>query len=73
MKRKKILFYIDGPWPTDAQKEKALEFGAAFRNVRYFDKPEECDGVMGDVPDGYPESLVIADKPKRGRPKKSDG
>jgi len=71
MKRKKILFYIDSPWPTDEQRAEAEKHGAAFRNVRYFDKPEQCDGVMGLVPDGYSADLVI-EKPKRGRPKKSD-
>lgn len=72
MQQKKILYYVDSPWPTASQIAEAAEVGASFRNVGYFDKPEECDGVMGAVPNGYPDDLVVDGKPKtkRGRPPK---
>jgi len=72
MQQKKILYYVNSPWPAAAQIAEAAQCGASFRNVNYFDKPEECDGVMGAVPNGYPDDLVVdgKPKPKRGRPPK---
>lgn len=47
----RILYYIDGPWPTADEKAQGRAMGAAFRNARLADRPEPCDFVAGAVPD----------------------
>lgn len=52
MQRKKILYFINGPFPSDDQMAKAEQIGAVFRNARNVkpdDKPEKCDAVCGKV------------------------
>lgn len=58
----RILFFINGPLPTEEQQNEALEYGfnVAFRNADLISADgcrEECDGVAGEVPERY------ADKP----------
>lgn len=58
MKQARILFFIIGPVPTAEDVAKAGEIGAQviFRNasaVGEYDKPEDCDGVEGAVPEAY--------------------
>lgn len=56
MKQPKILFFIDGPVPTDAERLEAFDLQAqvAFRNAQHVTRvDEECDGVAGAVPEAY--------------------
>lgn len=53
--RKKILFFISGPVPSDADRAAAAALGTKmFRNALQTDeRPEVCDAVAGAVPDLY--------------------
>ena len=72
---RKILFFIKGSCPTDAEREAAKEIeGAVFRNATFAgsEVPESCDGVAGCVPENYMgfdfvgngDEAPEADKPK---------
>ena len=57
-KTPRILFFINGSNPTLEQRAEALKYGTsvAFRNARFVgsdEKPEACDGVIGEVPKNY--------------------
>ncbi len=62
-KRQKILFFIAGPNPTDAELAAAEKIGTeAFRYagaIRPIDTLEKCDAVAGD-PDVIPETYKAA-------------
>lgn len=47
----RILFYVDGPWPSAQQLADARDIGAAIRNARLVTRPERCDYVAGAVPE----------------------
>lgn len=53
----KILFFIDGPVPTDEDYAAAADLGvpSSFRNAQHCENvnPEPCDGVTGCVPKEY--------------------
>lgn len=59
--KRKILFFISGPVPTEAQEQLANELAntkttVCFRNglqVSSDDSLEKCDAVAGDVPARY--------------------
>lgn len=55
-KRKKVLYFIRGHVPTDAERAAAEKLDAAFRNVSVHTKGErleEADEVYGAWPEGY--------------------
>ena len=62
----KILFFIDGPMPSEKDYEEAEKIGGArvvFRNglaVPADGALEECDGVAGNVPERYKEAYPDA-------------
>lgn len=47
---RKILYYVDGPWPSAGQRAEAASMGASIRNARLAQRPERCDYVAGAVP-----------------------
>lgn len=57
MKFPRILYFINGPVPTDEQLTNISPLrNASFRNavnVSSEERPEACDFVMGDVPAAY--------------------
>jgi len=56
VKQPKILFFIDGPVPSEADQVAVYELNTSvvFRNAQHvFSVDEECDGVAGDVPKAY--------------------
>ncbi len=57
MKQPKILFFINGPVPSEKDYEEAAEIGVAvsYRNTLFVGgvAAEPCDGVAGDVPKEY--------------------
>lgn len=56
-----VLFFTLGMVPTEEELEAGLAARAKFRNAALHDgKREECDFVMGEVPDSY------ADVPRFG-------
>lgn len=57
---KKILYFINGPVPTEKERLEAESMGAIFRNARANsgDYVETCDAVAGSVPDAYKEIPV---------------
>ena len=80
--KRKILFFIAGPVPTEAERAEASEIvgNVVFRNVKFAadENPEQCDGVAGLVPDNYKRAEeVTADEPeakptkRQGRPPKA--
>lgn len=84
MKKRRILFFIDGPMPTEEQMAQAEEHGAVFRNVRFHadGTKEDCVGVMGFAPPEYDEVEYIGERPsddtdeeddssEEGKPKRS--
>ena len=61
---KKILFFINGPVPTEADKLEASEIvgKVVFRNANFAasEQPEPCDGVAGAVPENYKALFPVA-------------
>lgn len=58
LKPPKILFFHHGPMPSAAQYAEALDYGSnvQYRNADFVyegDRPEECQGVAGDIPKSY--------------------
>jgi len=56
LKQPKIIFFIDGPVPSEAEKLDAFDLGVPvqFRNAQHVSRvEEECDGVTGHVPEAY--------------------
>ena len=55
--KRKILFFINGSVPTEAEKKSAseIEGSVVFRNAKFAgnEPPEPCDGVVGAVPENY--------------------
>lgn len=54
--KKKIIYFIMGAMPTDAQYDEGEKLGAVFRNANHCGddvNPEKCDQVIGAVPDSY--------------------
>jgi hypothetical protein len=54
--KKKVLYFVDGPSPTQAQKDFAKSNGFSFRNAAGTgeqDFVERCDFVLGEVPAAY--------------------
>lgn len=68
LKRAKILFFIDGPAPSNEDFAKAGEMAATvvFRNARAVPSEphslEMCDGVAGKVPAIYADKYPDAEK-----------
>jgi hypothetical protein len=66
----RILFFVDGPTPTEDQMKAAAEYGpgVSFRNARLIkeDAPlEDCDGVAGEaIPPMYADAFPSADDEK---------
>ena len=57
---RKILYFINGPVPTDEERKEAEALDAVFRNANAAgdnDFLENCDGVAGAVPDAYKEKF----------------
>lgn len=53
---KKILYFINGTYPTAKEQSEALALGTKmFRNAQYGqnESPEKCDAVAGAVPEAY--------------------
>ena len=77
--KSKILFFINGPVPTEAEREQAAQIvgNVVFRNAKFADGEscEQCDGVAGSVPENYKhltgeiesESVDTVQPAKRGR------
>ena len=60
---KRILYFINGPVPTEEERLEAESMGAIFRNARASsgDYVETCDAVAGNVPDmykGFPAAIA---------------
>ena len=58
MKTPKIIYFLNDGVPTEEERAEAesLGFPVAWRNARFIDHdaaPEDCDGVMGAVPESY--------------------
>lgn len=82
--KRKILFFIAGPVPTEAEKREASEIvgNVVFRNAKFAgaEPPEPCDGVAGCAPENYKnagvelETVQVDDveRPKRGRKPKAE-
>jgi hypothetical protein len=72
--KRKILYFIDGPVPTQAQIDEAWDLGTSmFRNKQHFgdgDSIEHCDGVAGDPPAAYVEKYkeIVKAVQKRALP-----
>lgn len=62
MNKPKILFFIAGSVPTEAERNEASEIvgNVVFRNASIkCEFPESCDGVAGVVPDLYKKVAVV--------------
>ena len=63
-----ILFFIDGPWPSDKQKEfaKSVPGHVVFRNAKKVsegEKAEKCEGLIPNiVPAQYEKFPLVAEK-----------
>lgn len=56
MKQPKILFFLAGPVPSDAERLAAFDLGVpvSFRNALHVTRiDEDCDGVAGSIPEAY--------------------
>lgn len=81
-RNKRVLFFVNGPLPTDEQRTEAEAFGpgVVFRNaalIRPDDRPEAFDDVAGEVPEIYAvakaEKKPVKDVPKpKAEPKSPD-
>ena len=78
----KILFFINGPVPTESDREQAASISGRvmFRNAQFAGSEpcEQCEAVAGCVPANYAAAFPAVsvgedsqDKPKRGRPAKA--
>jgi uncharacterized protein YciI len=59
-KKKKILFFINGPHPTAEQLEQGKSVGAAFRNTRFIQEGEsleQAEAFAGEVPEVYKKAF----------------
>ncbi len=64
LKQPKIIFFIDGPVPSEAEKLDAFDLGVPvqFRNAQHVSRiEEECDGVTGHVPEAYKDHPTAED------------
>lgn len=65
-KQAKILFFINGPIPSEKDLDEVEKIGGAqvvFRNAAHIPSEgalEQCDGVAGDVPERYKEAYPDA-------------
>lgn len=64
IKQPKILFFIDGPVPSEVEKLDAFDLGVPvqFRNAQHvFKVEEEADGVAGVIPKAYAKHPTAED------------
>lgn len=64
LKQPKIIFFIDGPVPSETEKLDAFDLGVPvqFRNAQHVTRVEEdCDGVAGNVPAPYAKHASAED------------
>jgi cell division septation protein DedD len=71
--KKRILYFIAGIAPTEAEERAALSLGTTiFRNAQsYYDGDfvEPCDGVAGCAPEAYLKKFPKVDEKKLKEPK----
>lgn len=70
--KKKILFFIKGACPTQAEREasEGIE-GVVFRNANFAvgEPPETCDGVAGCVPENYKRFGIVGKTENKSKDK----